>query len=75
MQEFIIVSQSTHILLGMQITPCFSRCSEQIYILISNKRWKTAIRESAKWVWEPMGVGAGEVKSLKNDWWRKSVGN
>lgn len=39
MQEFIIIAQSTHTLPEMQITPCSSRCSEQIFGLPKVKEY------------------------------------
>jgi len=64
MRELVIVSQSTHTCPEMQITPCSSRCCEQIYILIANERWKNTQRENAK---GEIGVGSGELKRLEND--------
>ena len=66
MQELVIVCQSIHTFPEMQITPCSSRCCEQIYILIAKEKWKNTQREMRENAKGEIRVGSGELKHLKN---------
>lgn len=69
MQELVVVSQSTHTLTKTQIIPCSSRCSEQIYILISNEGWKLQGRE-----WGGMQKGKSVYELGSWTVWKWQVG-